>query len=367
MAGFADVEHDVLDLVDEAIESGTDAAQLIGTAVGIEAAGQVAIAIGDFFQRTLHHRQAAQHARDQGTQHQRGEDGHQHGHDARAGQHGGQRSQRIGAVHRHHQQPVGAGHAGSEQHLLAAIQGQFLMAVGGHGGGQRLRGDGGIQVRQRLQAQLVIGVGDDLAAQVDQEGVAVGGRLDGHHVGHHAVEQHVGCGHGSDLAILADGFGKGHQQLAGTGAGIGRGQHRPLAGGRQLVPGALGRIVVGGPVALLREHGVLVGIADVGQVETTGGLGRLHEGQGLGGIGRLLDGRHHQFAGVGPFGNGGRLALRQLDHLAIQHAHGARACREEVGQDDGQHGQHDDAGTEGDESGTQGGRCHDVWIWKNCG
>jgi hypothetical protein len=69
-----------------------------------------------------------------------------------------------------------------------------------------------IQVRQGLQAQLVIGVGDDLAAQVDQEGIAVGRGLDGHHIGHH-VSSSTSAAATADLAVLGDGLGKGHNSL----------------------------------------------------------------------------------------------------------------------------------------------------------
>ncbi|MNS86225.1 hypothetical protein D3C72_1201230 [compost metagenome] len=189
--------------------------------------------------------------------------------------------------------------------------------------GQRLRAQARVQFGQRFQSQLAIRVGDDLAAAIDEEGIAGRRRLDRSDVLHHRIHHHVGRHHARHAALAAQRLGKRHHQLARAGADVWRRDDGAAHFGRQLVPGARRGIVVGGALAFLRKDGVLVGKADIRHVEGARLLGRLQGRQRIGRRGALLERSHDGLLGTQPFGNGLSMAVRQLQHLRVERCQGA--------------------------------------------
>ena len=354
-ADAADLYQHGGDLFHEQIEGLGDLRQFVAT-FRVEAAGQVAVARGDRLHRIAHQAQAAQGARHQHAQYRRGQGQHQQGRQDRGAQHGGQCLRRFGAVEHGRQQPVAARHFTHMQDAvtLAEANGGAVAAL--FNIGQRLRAQARIELGQRFQGQLAVRMGDDLAAAIDEKAVAGRRRLDRGDVLHHGIHHHIGRQHARHAALAAQRLGKRHHQLARAGTDIRRRDDGAARFGRQLVPGPRRGIVVGGTLALLRKDGVLVGKADVRHVERARLLGRLQGRQRIGRRGALLERSDDSLLGTQPFGDGRRMAVRQLQHLRVERGQGAGARSEEIGDGHSQHGQHDDGNGDGDQPRLKGGQ-----------
>ena len=183
--------------------------------------GQVAFAAGDVGQGIAHQGQAAQQATDA--------DGQQHGgsHDADQGDEHFQLQQfaqgrlGIGLVHGNAQHPGRALDAGSVNELRGAAHVHFGVAPGlgqpCHERCRQRRGDGG----GGFQHQLGIGVGQDAALAIEQEGKALVCGLDAIDSAGRDVKGGVGGGEGGGRGGLGDWLGEGEGRRGGGGGHVG--------------------------------------------------------------------------------------------------------------------------------------------------
>ena len=123
-----------------------------------------------------------------------------------------------------------------DQHRLA---GQFGLAEAG-ADDRRLLGE---DVAELLGEHGVVGVDEDHAVLVDQEGRADAAHVDIADHAEQAGEREIGAGDAGQLAVALHGRGDRKHQLAGGGIGIGIGDDRAARGDGILVPAAQARIV----------------------------------------------------------------------------------------------------------------------------
>ena len=222
----------------------------------------------------------------------------------------------IGLVHGDAQHPGRALDAGSVNELRGAAHVHFGVAPGlgqpCHERCRQRRGDGG----GGFQHQLGIGVGQDVAGVVQQEGKALVRGADAIDLAGHAVQVHIGADDRHQAAGLGHRLGKGNGQLAGGGIHVGRGHDGLVSGGSFLVPGACGA-----DVAI--RHGVgkdvrAVGIDEVGIVKIPGLLGRQQEGHGFVFAHGLLDGAGDALLFAHPFGQFGGVQMGELADALVE-------------------------------------------------
>mmetsp|Transcript_7818 Transcript_7818/g.14715 ORF Transcript_7818/g.14715 Transcript_7818/m.14715 type:complete len:250 (-) Transcript_7818:347-1096(-) len=221
---------------------------------------------------------------------------------------------------------------------------------------QPLRCQTGDRILGRCAAALQVGVGDEIAILVGQEGKAACGRTDGLDDVDDVVQEHVARDHRRGIAPLLHRQREGHDHALRRGVLVGRGQHRAIPTRGQQVPRPAGRVIAGRQVLRCMEQDALVRERDIAVVEATGvvGLqqefGRVRLGHGGHGNRRL----HHGDLGRRPVRNRLRLGLSQTLGGLLQIIEHLTACGQVVHDGQGQQAQQHRHDRQGDQLGAKG-------------
>ncbi|MNF55699.1 hypothetical protein D3C84_371710 [compost metagenome] len=277
----------------ELVEALGQLAHLI-LAAGVDVNGEIPLAVGDVVQRTGHPAEILEQELEGASQHQAEHQDQASADERQLAEQPLQRRHQHILVHHHGQQPVGVGD-GQHQHLAVApadlhrLQ-ATLLAHAHQSAGIQLGG----QILTLLERQLLVRVGDDKAALVQQHGVAVPLHPHRQHILNELIQRQVGSHHPHQAPLLQHRLGQGHHQLLHGHADVGLGDDESARLGGILVPGALARVIVA-----LVEGGIVAGHdplrrAVIGQPEAAGAQGLLQMGHQLG---RRVVGDHLDLGG----------------------------------------------------------------------